>query len=136
MFTKTTKYAIRILFFMANDNKKVYSTKYLQEKLKIPMKYLCKLMTDLSKKGLVKSIQGRGGGFILAKDPSKIFLSDIIDATEGMKKFDECILGFEDCKDNNPCALHNIWTEIKRTLIPILKTTSLKDLKENKVVRF
>ena len=136
MFTKTTKYAIRILFFMANDIKKVYSTKYLQERLQIPMKYLCKLMTDLSKKGLVKSIQGRSGGFVLAKKPSEILLSDIIDATEGMSKFDECILGFENCNDKNPCALHNIWTQIKQTLIPILKTTSLNDLNKNKVSKF
>lgn len=61
-FSKTTEYALRVLALMAGDDKKLYSSLELHKKLKIPKKYLQRLLTDLSKSGLIKSIQGRSGG--------------------------------------------------------------------------
>ena len=59
-------------------------------------------MTDLSKAGLIKSVQGRDGGYSFNKKINNIYLSDIIDIVEGMEKYKGCVLGFDKCSDDNP----------------------------------
>jgi Rrf2 family iron-sulfur cluster assembly transcriptional regulator len=126
--SKTTEYALRILTLMASDPEKMYSSLYLHDKLNIPKKYLQRLLTDLSKNGLIKSIQGRNGGFVFAKKIEKIFISDIIDAIEGFSKTPSCFFGFEKCALDNPCAMHDVWITSQNDLIKILSTTKLSDL--------
>jgi Rrf2 family protein len=132
--SKTSEYALRILTLMANDTEKKYSSLYLHDKLKIPKKYLQRLLTDLSKNGLIKSIQGRNGGFIFAKKIEKIFISDIIDAVEGFSKTSSCFFGFEKCALDDPCVMHDVWSTSQTDLIKILSKTKLSDLK-NKNLR-
>jgi len=126
--SKTTEYALRVLALMAADTEKMYTSAFLHSKLKIPKKYLQRLLTDLSKNGLISSIQGRNGGFVFAKKIEKIFISDIIDAVEGFKKEPSCFFGFEKCALENPCAMHDVWVASQQELIKLLSTTRLVDL--------
>ena len=126
--SKTSEYAIRILSFMAKNENELFSAKYLIEKLKISDKYLRRLMTNLSKAGLIKSIQGKNGGYLFARKADEIFISNIIDAVEGYDKYFGCILGFGECCDDNPCAMHNVWVKTREQLIKTFNKTSLFDL--------
>ena len=128
--SKTSEYAVRIFSFMINDSKQVYSAKYLVDNLNIPEKYLRNLLTRLTKFNLIKSIKGRDGGFVFAKNADKIRLSDIIDAVEGMEKYENCILGFETCDENHPCALHHKWHPIRQQILDFLNNTTVADLKD------
>jgi len=131
--SKTTEYALRVLTLMASDTEKIYSSIYLHDKLKIPKKYLQRLLTDLSKNRLIKSIQGRNGGFVFAKKIEKIFISDIIDAVEGFSKTPSCFFGFEKCALDDLCTMHDVWSASQQELIKVLSTTSLMDLKNNNI---
>ncbi len=128
ILTKTTEYAVRILTFMAKENKQLYSAKHLNEKLNIPYKYLTKLMTDLARKGLLTSIKGRDGGFRLSKKSNKITLSEIVESVEGLDSFNSCVLGFHECSNSNPCAMHFVWEENKKNLLETLQNTTIKNL--------
>lgn len=130
--SKTTEYALRVLALMAQDTEKMYSSAQLHNELKIPKKYLQRLLTDLSKNKLIKSIQGRSGGYIFAKKIEKIFLSDIINAVEGFSIVPSCFFGFGKCALDNPCAMHDEWVKSQEGLIKVLRTTSLKDLSQKK----
>ena len=99
---------------MATQNNGLYTAKYLHEQLNIPYKYLTRLMTNLVKGGCLISIQGRDGGFRINKKPGEITLDRIIEVVEGMDSFNSCILGFDECSDENPCALHLYGKKIKR----------------------
>jgi len=132
IISKTSEYALRIFSFMINDNKQVFSANYLAKNLSIPEKYLRNLLTKLSKFNLIKSIKGREGGFVFAKNADKITLADIIDAVEGIEKYDKCILGFDHCLDKNPCLLHFKWKPIKTEFINFLKNTTVNDMKNTK----
>jgi Rrf2 family protein len=127
--SKTSEYALRILSFMINSELQVFSAKYLVEQLNIPDKYLRNLLTKLSKAGFIKSIKGREGGYVFAKNADKIFLSDIIDAVEGMEKYEGCVLGFKHCGKNKVCALHEKWAPIREQILNFLHSTSVADLK-------
>lgn len=121
---------------MINSDMQVFSAKYLIESLDVPDKYLRRLMTDLSKKGFIRSLQGRDGGYVFAKNANKIYLSQVIDAVEGMERYKACIMGFEECSDEHPCSLHEKYAPIKEKLINFLSTTTISELKSNNVLKF
>ncbi len=126
--TKTTEYALKTLSFMALDEKKMFSSEELHENLKIPKKYLQRLLTDLSKNGLIKSIRGRNGGYIFARSIKKIYISDIIDAVEGFNHTPSCLFGLKECALDNPCAMHDVWSDSQKSIIKTLSSTRLGDL--------
>lgn len=45
--------------------------------------YLAKQMQSLSRAGLVRSVQGKSGGYVLARPPEEITMLDVIEAVEG-----------------------------------------------------
>jgi Rrf2 family protein len=121
---------------MARSPEELYPARLLVEKLRISDKYLRRLMTDLSKAGFIKSVQGRDGGYLFDKDISEIHLSQIIDAVEGMDKYTGCVLGFDECSDENPCVMHAAWLPIKQQLINTFQNKTLSDFNFETVNKF
>lgn len=134
--SKTSEYALRILIYMAKEPSSLYSAKKLIEELKISDKYLRRLMTDLSKAGFIESIQGRDGGYKFAKSIDDIYLFDIVDAIEGMDELNECVLGFETCSCENPCAMHDSWLNVRNELSNMFHTTKLSDMDFDKILKY
>lgn len=128
-FSKTTTYALRVLIFMANNDQIEITAALLSEKLKIQPQYLRRLLTDLAKVGFIQSKKGKNGGFSFAKKLNDIYLSDIIDAVEGINKFETCFLGKDDCDLIVKCAFHNLFNETRIKMIDTLKSNTLNDLK-------
>jgi len=134
--SNTAEYALRILIYMGKDAKRLYSAKQLVEALKISDKYLRRLMTDLAKSGIVTSVQGRDGGYIIAKKLEEIKLADIIQAIEGMDKYTGCLLGFENCSDENPCALHSSLGPIRAEFFSVFTQKSLDDMEYREITKY
>ena len=132
--SKTSKYAIRILSFMAVQESSLISAKFLIDSLNISDKYLRGLMTKLTKRGLIRSIQGRDGGYEINKPLNEIYLSEIIEAVEDIEKYLGCVLGFPKCSDENPCALHTKWSDIKNETYKFMISTTLKDIISDKEI--
>lgn len=130
-FNRTTEYAFRIMSHMALDRDKIYRSDDIYEDLKIPFRYLRRLLTLLSKKGLLVSIQGKYGGFRLEKKLSEISLYDIVVAVDEDKKPKECFFGYEKCPINEKCSMHDKWKSIRFAIDEVLTKTTLKDLIEN-----
>ncbi len=116
---------------MAHRDKDLFSAKELQQKLNIPDKYLRRLLTELSKNDLIKSIQGRNGGYILGRDLKKIYISDIVDVFETTDIVNSCVLGYEECAFDRNCSMHHVLDEVKEKLRKALTTTSLDDIMRN-----
>ena len=134
--SKTSTYALRVLSFMMNTDADYFSAKLLVEKLDVPDKYLRRLMTDMSKFGFISSKQGREGGYTFAKEPETIFLSDVINAVEGMEHYEGCIMGHHECSDDNPCSLHKTYAPVRDNLINFLTTNTIANLKNSDIVKF
>ena len=135
ILSKTSEYAVRILVYMAANDDNRYSAKFLYEQLNIPYKYLTKLMTDLTKRGCIESIQGRNGGFRIIKDLKDITLASIVEAVEGVNNLSGCILGFDECSGENPCAMHKVWAKTRNQLLKTFNETSLTQLGNNKLIK-
>lgn len=130
-FNKTTEYTLRILSFMSLNENILYSAIDLSEKLKIPYRYLRKQMNLLSKHGFIESIQGKQGGYKIAKSLTDISLLDIVNTTENYSKENMCFFGFQECPLQNQCSMHDKWGEVRDKTFSILKTTTLFDLKQD-----
>jgi Rrf2 family protein len=125
----TSQYAVRILSYITNQkNETLLSAKELSEKLAIPYKFLTKIMGELVRTGLIKSIRGREGGYELNKAASEITISDILDIFNDSLHEERCILGIGYCDCSNKCVLHDQWIEPKNLIQKMFKETTLDKL--------
>jgi len=132
ILNKTTEYALSILGYMAVSQGDIFSAEFLHDELKIPRRYLRKLLTDLSKLGFIRSTKGRNGGFVFARPLEEINLAAIIKTVEGTELMGSCLLGHQSCKEEQPCVMHETWLEAKTKLLDALSNTTLYDLRERK----
>ena len=131
-FSKTTQYAVRVLGYIYCHSPKPHSAAFLHTTLELPYKYLTKLLTKLEKKGLLSSIKGRNGGFVLARDAQSITFGDILEAVDESLESQQCVLGFEMCDAKNPCALHDRWLKPKKAIDEMIEQTTLEILMHNR----
>lgn len=125
----TSKYAIRILSYIANHSKgKLLSARELSEILDIPYKFLTRIMTDLVREEYLISVRGREGGNKLARDPSKITIMEILNTFNEFNNQTECILGIGPCDQHKQCALHDEWLKPKKMILEMFKKTTLADM--------
>ncbi len=129
--SKTAKYAIRVVSYMALQKKELYSASHLIETLNVSDKYLKRILTTLANQDIIKSIQGRYGGFRLNRSTDDINLYEIIEAVEDIQKYSGCVLGFTECSADNPCSLHHNWMPVKNKLIGFLKKTNISEVVKN-----
>ncbi len=129
-FSKTTEYAFRILSFMAQDESRLYNVDEIFEKLRVPYRYLRKLMTNLTRSGLIVSIQGKNGGYKISRKTEEIKLLEILQAVDPEYLSGKCFFGFENCALQVPCIMHGQWTDIRTNINTVLAGTSLADVKQ------
>ncbi len=95
--------------------------------------YLEQLMGQMRKAGLVKSVRGAQGGYMLARSPEEITIGEIITVTEGPIALVDCLLtGAEDseqfCEKAGECATRNIWAKVCSSISSVLNAITLEDL--------
>lgn len=83
--------------------------------------YLEQIVSPLRNAGLVKSIRGAYGGYMLANEPSKITAGDVIRVLEGP------ITPVEGMEEEEP-AKRELWIRIRDAIKEVLDTTTLEDL--------
>ncbi len=128
--SKTSKYAIKLLTYMATQDAEMFKSKELCETLDIPYKYLSAIITNLSKAGIISSSKGRNGGITFTKDLSEVTLQDITDITESTD-IHQCIMGFGKCKESDKCLLHDSWKAPKESVVNDFLSQTLQDIKNN-----
>lgn len=97
------------------------SLKSIAEKNQLSEHYLEQLIAPLRNAGLVKSIRGAYGGYILSGDPGDITAGDIIRVLEGP------ISPVDFTEEDDP-AKRDLWLRIRDSIAEVLDSTTLKDL--------
>lgn len=84
----------------------------------ISERYLEQLMALLKKAGLVKSIRGAGGGYVLAKETKDISVGDVLRALEGSLEPVECSGFYEEegCEAAGVCVTKYVWQRINESI--------------------
>ncbi|HEX8522927.1 MAG TPA: Rrf2 family transcriptional regulator [Tepidisphaeraceae bacterium] len=129
IFSNTTEYAIRGLSELAGrTNGSTMLLDQLVAGTSLPRDFMAKIFQRLVRAKLLTSAKGRGGGFALARPAHEITLMDIVEAIEGAKPLDGCVVGLERCNDDMPCPQHDLYKPIRQRLKDYMTTTTLADL--------
>ena len=125
------RYGARLMQNLAhhytNGNEAVI-LKNVSEDEEVSIRYLEQIIIPLKINKLVKSIRGAGGGYILARPPSDIKLSEILHALEGSCCLVDCVEDEDFCHRIPICATFNIWKEATEMLKNFFDSITLQDL--------
>jgi len=94
----------------------------------VSKKYLEHLISRLEAAGLLRSTRGAGGGISLARLPSEIKLTEILQTLEGPIALVECVDNPERCPRSSSCAARDIWMQMGQLLGAFLESKTLEDL--------
>ena len=129
-----TRYGMRAMLELALEfGNKPLQIKTISDREDISNKYLEQLIAMLKSTGLVRSIRGPRGGYMLAKPPSEIQIKDIFYTLEGPVTTAECLEHAEFCPRCTDCATRQIWGEIQDAILNVLKSRTLQDLVDQSV---
>jgi Rrf2 family protein len=83
------------------------NSQQISEQQNLSQALVAKVLTVLSQAGFVLGTRGPGGGYRLARDPSKITMHDVVEVFEGHKETTPCPFGPGWCGIGEPCPMHN-----------------------------
>ncbi|MHC8510019.1 MAG: Rrf2 family transcriptional regulator [Rhodospirillales bacterium] len=109
----------------------------IAERQEISLSYLEQLFAKLRRHGLVKSVRGPGGGYVLARDESDIRVADVILAVDEPIKATRCRAeSSEGCVSvgKGRCITHDLWEELGNQIYLYLSSVSLRDVVEHRVL--
>jgi Rrf2 family protein len=100
---------------------------------RIPRKFLELILLELRNKGILQSRKGKGGGYFLAREPSRVTLGEILRVVEGPLAPIACVsktayLACRDCRDEEACGLRMVMKDVRDSTAKILDSTTLADV--------
>jgi Rrf2 family protein len=134
MLSKKTKYGLKALAYIARQkDKRPVPIVVIAESENISHKFLESILLTLRKSGFLGSKKGKGGGYYLLKDASKIKMTEIIRILEGPIAMVPCVsLNYyekcDDCPDENACVVHKLMIKVRDNTLDIFRNTTLADL--------
>jgi Rrf2 family cysteine metabolism transcriptional repressor len=124
--TARTGYAsLAILDLGINASNRQVQAKEISERRGIPLKFLEQILIQLRNAGLVQSVRGAFGGYLLARSPEEISLRDVVEAVEGeLNLFDKSLTDE---------LLISVWSEVEEAFVGKLESISIQNLVDRKL---
>ncbi|AFS79649.1 transcriptional regulator, Rrf2 family [Gottschalkia acidurici 9a] len=125
------RYGLRAMIDLAINSKGEQVALYsIAERQNISVSYLEQVFAILRKSGLVNSIKGAQGGYMVADDPSNITVGTILRALEGNLSVVEESEELEDTRSVEYCLRINVWDKINESINNVVDSMTLEDLVE------
>lgn len=129
MLSRTGGYALRAVMLLAERNGgRALPASEIATVLGVPRNYLSKTLQRLVKRGVLRSVRGPGGGFVLARDASKLPISAVVSEFGEVETGGQCVLGDEGCDAQHPCAAHARWQQWSQDMSRLLEDTTVGEL--------
>ncbi|MDD5058198.1 MAG: Rrf2 family transcriptional regulator [Sideroxydans sp.] len=132
---KLTQYSdlgLRLLMYLALRRDELVTIQEVSERFAISKNHLVKISHQLTKSGLIESIQGRNGGIRLALPPQDISVEQILRTTEDNFDLVECFAPTQNqCVISGACILTGVLDEARAAFFDVLRKVSLADLVKN-----
>jgi Rrf2 family protein len=125
------QYGVRAMFEIARGYPdKPVAIKEIAERQDVSVAYLEQILNKLRRGGLIKSVKGPGGGYLLAAEPGKTSIAAILKELEGPVAITSCLDPEEGCARVEGCVTHLLWRSLGAKIEAFLETITLKDLLE------
>jgi Rrf2 family transcriptional regulator, iron-sulfur cluster assembly transcription factor len=131
------RYAVMAMVDLArHSNGNPISLGEIAEREEISLSYLEQLFAKLRRGGLVKSVRGPGGGYLLAHHRDDTRIADIILAVDEPTHAVRCTPGAATgCRiDRSRCLTHDLWEELSNQIHLYLSSVSLGDVCERRIL--
>ena len=126
--TTKGRYAVTAMLDLAmNGAATPTSLADISKRQEISLSYLEQLFSRLRRAGLVKSVRGPGGGYLLAGEPLDISVARVIDAVNESVDATRC-QGLSDCQQGDTCLTHHLWCDLSKEIHGFLDGISLGEL--------
>jgi len=131
MLSQKGRYALHALIVLAeHDGEEPMMIADIAEEAGVPRKFLEQILLELRKRGILRSLRGRSGGYLLAKPPNEISFADIIRVTDGPLALAPCVSVMayhrcEDCEDERTCAIRKVLLAARDATAEILESRTL-----------
>jgi Rrf2 family protein len=123
------RYAVRAMLDLAlQSTDEPTLIKDISKRQEISDLYLEQLFNRLKTAGLLRSVRGPKGGFMLTRPPVEIRLIDIFQAMEGPVAPVDCVDNVMLCARADSCVTRDVWAEMKKVMVLVLESTTLQDL--------
>ncbi len=124
-----TRYSVRAAMELAlNYEQGPLQLRLIAERQGISVKYLEQLMSVLMSGGFVRSVRGARGGYILARAPETVRISEIFHCLEGKIATVECVEDSQYCPRSTGCSARKIWQAVEKSIDETLSSYTLQDL--------
>jgi Rrf2 family protein len=135
MLSKRSKYAIKALLALADHERgEPVRIVDLANEEQIPPKFLELILLGLKNQGVLQSRKGKGGGYLLARDPADIYLGQIVRMFDGPLAPVPCAsqtayVPCADCPDEAVCGVHLAMKAVRDATAKVLDGTSIASLR-------
>lgn len=124
-----TEYALRaMLQLAASPDGDAASIDALASAQDLPRRFLEAIFSDLKSSGLVRSIRGPRGGYVLTRQPEQISLGDVMRAVSGPLAEVRGLRPHETRYTGVASNLPTVWVAVRASLRDVLDTTTLADV--------
>lgn len=123
------RYALRLMVDLALSGQgQPISLKDVAQRQQLSDKYLEQIVTPLSRAGLVRSVRGAGGGYLLTRRPEEYTVGEILRPLEGDLAPVECATDAQFCERSGQCVTVELWQQIHWAVSEVVDRTTLADL--------
>jgi len=128
--TTKGRYGLRAVINLAKtQHNRPVSIGVIANQENVSSEFLEQIFFKLKKAGLIRSIRGPGGGFVLNRKPAEISVQDILEAVGETHGLIPCTLRRKTmCDRAEACDAHDIWTGLQKTMDDYLTNVTLKDI--------
>ncbi|HSM79636.1 MAG TPA: Rrf2 family transcriptional regulator [Bryobacteraceae bacterium] len=127
MLSQTAEYALRAMVALATRSRDALTAQEIAVDSHVPLDYLSKVLSLLSRAGLVRAQRGRGGGFQPARPAAELTVLEVVSAVDPLRRIKSCPLGLE-AHGENLCPLHRKLDDAVRSVEEAFAATTIESL--------
>jgi Rrf2 family protein len=131
------QYGVRAMFEVAKGfPDSPITIKEISSRQAVSEAYLEQILNKLRRAGLISSVRGPGGGYVLSRRPSEVSIGSILRELEGPLAITSCLDPMEGCSRVDNCVTYLLWKSLGEKIEAFLNTITLKDLlREDSMLR-
>ena len=123
------RYALRVMIDLAEHRSEKYvPLKEVAARQEISEKYLENILKVLVQNGFLEGLRGKGGGYMMAKDPAEVRAGDILRAVEGSTAPVACDGIDNSCTRSDLCSTVKFWRGLDDVIEKYVDGVTLADL--------
>ena len=123
--SKMADYGTVVMTAMIHEPERSRSAAEIAAAIHVPVPTVSKILKILTRGGLLVSLRGAKGGYLLVRPPAQISLVDIIYAMDGPIGMTECSVTPGLCTQESSCAVRANWLRINHAVLAVLRTITL-----------